>query len=249
MNNLLKKTFLLTIVFVLIINIASAACPIKVQSKNTKDFLNEIPSLNSDLSNCPTKLHGSVSILIGSGITKAVINMKDGSTKNVFMNIQSGNIKSISSSGSSSVYTVTTDEASVDALLNANNKLGVFSTLYSQGKIKISATGFFRSTKLFFARPFLGIFTFFNKAPANNNNNQNQQQNTAGPTGKPDNCDDTYMQGHQGYAQNKALWDGYSANTDAVCQSQYGRGVPSPCVHTVQLSVQGNPYYLCWYNK
>lgn len=67
--------------------------------------------------------------------------------------------------------------------------------------------------------------------------------------GKPDNCDDTYLPGHQGYAQNKALWDRYSSDTDGVCQSQYGQGTPQGCVHTVQLSVQGNPYYLCWYNN
>jgi len=66
--------------------------------------------------------------------------------------------------------------------------------------------------------------------------------------GRPDNCDDTAYQAHPGYNQNKETWDRYTAETEGVCQSQYGRGVPSPCIHTVQLSVQGNPYYLCWYN-
>jgi len=67
--------------------------------------------------------------------------------------------------------------------------------------------------------------------------------------GRPDNCDDTAYQAHPGYNQNQALWDSYMANTDGVCQSQYGRGVPSPCAHTVQISVGGNPYYICWYNN
>jgi hypothetical protein len=68
-------------------------------------------------------------------------------------------------------------------------------------------------------------------------------------SGRPDYCDDTAYQAHPGYNENQALWDSYMADTDGVCQSQYGRGVPSPCAHTVQVSVQGQPYYLCWYNN
>jgi len=67
--------------------------------------------------------------------------------------------------------------------------------------------------------------------------------------GRPDNCLDTSYQAHQGYNQNQALWDGYAADTDGVCQSEYGTGAPTGCAHIVQLSVQGNPYYLCWYNN
>lgn len=68
-------------------------------------------------------------------------------------------------------------------------------------------------------------------------------------SGRPDYCDDTAYQAHPGYNQNKETWDRYTVETDGVCQSQYGRGVPSPCEHIVQVSVQGKPYYLCWYNN
>ncbi|MFH1473513.1 MAG: hypothetical protein ABIE55_01330 [Candidatus Aenigmatarchaeota archaeon] len=67
--------------------------------------------------------------------------------------------------------------------------------------------------------------------------------------GRPDDCFDTAYQAHKGYNENQALWDQYTAETDGVCQSTYGRSVPSPCVYTVQLSTSGNPYYLCWYNN
>ena len=68
--------------------------------------------------------------------------------------------------------------------------------------------------------------------------------------GKPDNCDDTAYQAHPGYNENQALWDSYMADTDGVCQTRYGTGIPSsPCAHTVQVSVGGQPYYLCWYNN
>lgn len=68
--------------------------------------------------------------------------------------------------------------------------------------------------------------------------------------GKPDNCDDTAYQAHPGYNENAALWDSYMADTDGVCQTLYGTGIPSDeCEHTVQVSVSGNPYYLCWYNN
>jgi hypothetical protein len=72
----------------------------------------------------------------------------------------------------------------------------------------------------------------------------------ASALGRPDNCDDTAYQAHPGYNENAALWDSYMADTDGVCQTRYGTGIPSDeCEHTVQVSVQGNPYYLCWYNN
>ena len=73
---------------------------------------------------------------------------------------------------------------------------------------------------------------------------------TVSGLGKPANCDDTAYQAHPGYNENQALWDGYMADSDGVCQTRFGTGVPSsPCKHTVRVSVQGNPYYLCWYNN
>lgn len=75
------------------------------------------------------------------------------------------------------------------------------------------------------------------------------QQEVPSGEGRPDNCFDTAYQAHTGYNDNQALWDSYTADTDGVCQSEFGRGIPSPCVHTVQLSTGGNPYYLCWYNN
>lgn len=72
---------------------------------------------------------------------------------------------------------------------------------------------------------------------------------TASGEGRPDNCFDTAYQAHRRYNENQALWDDYMANTDGVCQSEYGRGTPDPCAHIIQLSTSGNPYYLCWYNN
>lgn len=70
----------------------------------------------------------------------------------------------------------------------------------------------------------------------------------AQPQGKPANCDDTHMPGWPEYAQNKALWDAYMSDTDAVCQSRIGT-YPNSCSHTIQLSRGGYPFYLCWYNR
>ena len=67
--------------------------------------------------------------------------------------------------------------------------------------------------------------------------------------GRPENCDETAYHAHPGYNENRETWDRYTAETDGVCQSRYGAGVVGPCVHIVQVSVQGNPYYLCWYNN
>ena len=72
----------------------------------------------------------------------------------------------------------------------------------------------------------------------------------AAALGRPANCDDTAYQAHPGYNENQELWDSYMADSDGVCQTRYGTGVPSgPCAHTVQVSVSGQPYYLCWYKN
>ena len=66
---------------------------------------------------------------------------------------------------------------------------------------------------------------------------------------KPENCEETYVKGHDGYAENQKLWDEYSAKTNGVCQSIFGKGIPQGCEYQVQLSKGGNPYYICWYKN
>ena len=209
----------------------------------TKSILSDLNGINSKLSNCPVMLVGPVASLVGDGNMRLIIMMKSGVAEPIYGTIKNGNLVSVSKTASTHKYIITTDEGSLNMLLQSKNKVGASFFLYLNKKIKIAASGFISNVKLFFARPFLSY------AAKKGQVEPEPEKPAEGPRGKPDYCDGTYPPGHREYAANKALWDSYSADTDAVCQSQYGRGTPSPCVHTVQLSVDGNPYYLCWYNE
>jgi len=69
-------------------------------------------------------------------------------------------------------------------------------------------------------------------------------------TGRPSNCFETAYQGHQGYQYAKALWDQYASETDGVAQCQNSE-LPKGgnCKYTVQQSVGGIPYYICFYKN
>ncbi len=230
------KKIILLVMFVLMTSAVYAQCKVTINSKTTKAFLNEIPSLNTQLQSCPIKLPGTVSALLGTGTVRVDVGMNDGSTSMFFFTLQGSTVTGITTANSINNYLVQTDEDAVDALLQSNNKIGAFFWLYSQKRIKISAVKFFSKLKLLFTKPVLGLVSNW------------QKPSSQSGQGKPKNCDDTWLPGHKGYAQNKATWDQYSSQSKGVCQSQYGKGIPSPCKYKVQLSVQGNPYYLCWYD-
>ncbi len=135
---------------------ADSACPVKPTAKNTKSFLDEIPSLSDKFKQCPTKLNSAVSKLVGNGWVQVIIKMKDGSEQQLGVQLNNGQISSMQKGSVQSAYTVRTDEEAVDLLLNTENKFGVFSTLYNAKRITISANSFFKKIKLFFAKPILG---------------------------------------------------------------------------------------------
>lgn len=234
----MKRLFLLPATFfavLLIMGIASAC--LTVNAKDTAMYLNEIPSISSQLGSCTIALPSSAGILVSTGNILVSISMNDGTTEQFYFTLQNKVVTGITT-GAPSSYTheVTLSESTLDGILSATDPTNEILRGIKTKAIHVRASGVFGKLKWFFAQ-------FFVPSPSSS------PATTTGPTGKPDYCDETYLPGHQGYAENKDLWDSYSSDTDKVCQSQYGRGTPSPCVHTVQLSVSGNPYYLCWYNE
>ena len=203
----------------------------------TQAFFNEISTIDSTLQICPIYIQGSVNSLVGNGEVQIDVAMNSGSVESFYITINNKQITHVTMGNSSGPsYVVTTSEATVDRILSSSDVMNEILVAYNNKEIKITAKGFFNKIKFFFAK-------FFIPSGSSNSGNQNAV------TGKPDYCDETYLPGHRNYAENKELWDSYSADTDKVCQSQYGKGIPSPCVHSVQLSIDGNPYYLCWYNE
>jgi len=246
----MKKKFISLVftfsVFLIIITLISAIdCSKIVQSTNTADFFNEISNINNKLSQCSVIIPGKVGGLIGDGSVQANVAMNGGSAKGFYFTIKNKQIISLFlGTDHKSKYIVSIDEDSLNTILQSGDKVGTILTLYSNKKIIIKGNTFLAKFKLFFAK-------FFIPKQAPSSKAQIPSSSTAGatPTGKPEYCDETYIPGHKEYAMNKELWDSYTSDTDGVCQSQYGKGVPSPCIHSVQLSIEGKPYYLCWYNK
>lgn len=234
-----KYLFFAVFLFAISFSVAQSTCLI-VNADNTQDYFNEISSLNSQLSTCSVSVPSNVYKLVGDGNIRASISMDDGTTEFFYVTIQNKEVTGLMKGNPSSyTFDVQLSESTLDSLLTSSDAANAILAGVKSGTIKIKAHSFWGGVKWFFAKFFLpSPAPVTQKTPVSN-----------GPTGKPENCDETYLPGHNGYAENQYLWDSYSSDTDKVCQSQYGRGIPSPCVHTVQLSVQGNPYYLCWYNE
>ena len=217
-------------------------CGVIVASTTTQGFLSEISSINSVLQSCSVDVPSPVNSLFGNGNLLVEVSMNSGSVESFYVTIANNQVTGIiSGTTTGSKYLIETDEDTMDNLLSSNNLGNDFLTAYNNKDIRITANGFFNKIKFFFLK-------FFIPKPSSSSGSQNTAP-AATPTGKPEFCDETFLPGHRDYADNKELWDSYSAQTDKVCQSQFGRGIPSPCVYTIQLSIDGNPYYLCWYNE
>src|SRR3989338_5334342 len=244
------KFVLLLGIFLFSLSFVSAATCLNVTAKTTQDYITEIPSINSQLASCTVDVPNSIYKILGEGNILVNITLNSGATEQFYVTISSNKVVTGISSGVPLKYNfkVSFSEATMDKILTSNDSLNEALRGVKNKDIKVKANSFSGSIKWFFAKFFLPN----PGAPAKNTpagTNANQNSAVTGEVGKPNFCDETYLPGHRDYAQNKELWDGYSANSDKVCQSQYGKGIPSPCIHAVQLSIEGKPYYLCWYNE
>jgi hypothetical protein len=248
----MNKSVILSVLGIFIVSLLSVfvmaqTCSVSVSSTNTVQFLKEIPTLDKSLESCPQKLPFPLSSLFKNQKVALNIEMQKGTTEVVIAEMENGYFNGINWGGTGTGYEVTITQCGLDTALKEDN-IDVYGQLYRDGELTIKANGFGKKIILAILKPFMGGAL---PAPANTYT-ISCAENYVPPqvaSGKPDNCDETFLPGHQGYQQNKALWDGYSLDTDNVCQSQFGKGIPSPCVHSVQLSTSGNPYYLCWYNN
>ena len=94
--------FLFVLLGVSLMSVVSAqtgagSCSQTMASKNTNDFFNEIPTLNTNLGNCPITLPSSVNSLLGSGNVLVSVQMTDGSVKEFYLTLANSQITSITS--------------------------------------------------------------------------------------------------------------------------------------------------------
>ena len=211
---------------------AKSTC-LNVNAKDIDAYIAEIPSLDSQLATCTISVDSNVHTLVGNGNVLVTV----GGSKQFYATIDNKVVTGLTAGKPTNYnYEVTMDEQTFNDLLSSQDVFNDILQGIKDKKIKIVGTGFWNKVKWFF-------FKWFIPKP------QNVPHLPEGTVGKPDNCDETYLPGHREYANNKEEWDRFSAETDNVCQSQFGKGIPNPCIHTVQLSINGNPYYLCWYNE
>lgn len=222
---------------------AAFACPVTLAAQDTDSFIAEIPSLNAALQSCPTTITPPGDRLVGEGSFQLDITRPDGTVRSVLVATANKEITGVSAGAGSARWTVTMSEETLDSILSSKNRGEATARSYGERKIGVRANSFFRAAGWFFVQPFVRRAVVKSVPP--------QAQGTPaaqGLTGKPENCEDTYLPGHRLYAQNKELWDSYSANADGVCQVNRGQPRGGNCVHSVQLSTDnGVPYYLCWY--
>lgn len=220
---------------------AGSTC-LTLKARTVTDYLNELPSLNSQLSTCIISVPTTANSIVKDGNLLVSIAMNSGTVEQFYVTIANQQLAGFTK-GKPTTFTheVKLSEDTFNKILQSNDALNEVLIGINNKDIIIRANTFFGKIKWFFAKFFL---------PKAQPSTQAAPVNVpGGPVGKPDNCDETYLPGHREYANNKALWDRYSSDTDKVCQSQQGKPLPSPCVHVVQLSISGTPYTLCWYNE
>jgi len=250
MNKLITLGVLFFVLFILFSFGALAQCDLNIQSTSVSGFILEVSTIDQTLKNCQQSLPFPLSWIFSDEKVVLDVAMQNGGSEIFVFEMENGFLSGLSRGGTGTGYSISIQQCGFETALRNGNNFEVYGQLYRDGDLTFSAVGFWKRILLKTAKPFLGIVL-----PTPSTSYAIECTDTSAgfvtPTvgGKPDNCDETYLPGHQGYAENKDLWDSYSADTDRVCQSQFGRGAPSPCAHTIQLSISGNPYYLCWYNE
>jgi hypothetical protein len=153
--------FLFAAVFAVLLSFFVSAqagtCTFDPVSKNTKNFINEVPSLNEKLQNCPVPLDSAASRVFGSSeIVQLTILRSDGTSTSFLFLISGGALSGISVGGGVYGFEVLMDECTFDTILSADSRSGAFAYMYIQGKVKLLSKGFWNRIKLTVARLFLG---------------------------------------------------------------------------------------------
>lgn len=229
-------TFGIAVFIVLFAGVAHAACPVTIQAQNTQSLLAEVPQLNTDLQSCPSNVPTQAQRFLGNGNLQVNILMRTGTTQSLCVASANNQITGVTAGTCTAKFTMTISESNLDAVLSSTSRGTALWRLFGQGAVTIRPNAFFTRVAFFFVKPFVKSAAKKPAAPT-------------GYPGPPAHCDETYMEGHEGYQYAKALWDSYKADTDGVCQMQQGYMNDAHCVYGVQQSRGGIPYYLCFYRN
>jgi hypothetical protein len=152
------KLIILTLTMLaILVPAALAVCEFKLESKNTADFLNEIPSLNAQLQKCPIVLDTAAKLIFGKNQNVQLnIARNDNTTSTALFTITSGALNSASIGAGKTGYDMFISECTLDAILKADSLYGSFTYFYSKGDIKIVPKGIWNKIKFTIAKWFGG---------------------------------------------------------------------------------------------
>lgn len=153
---------------------ANPSCTISISARNVNDFMNQIPVLNTQLTNCPQTLPKGTGLVLSNGLTLVNIAMNNGQTQSFTLKITNGQLTGISAGGSLCVQKITVSENDFNSVLSSSNMVQAISYLVAQKKVNIQGCNFLSSARLFFVKPIVRIVA----------GNQGQSM----PAAKPKDC-------------------------------------------------------------
>jgi len=151
---LLVSTFLIFISFVLLVTAKKDyGCLEDLEIKNIRDILNNLERINEEILSCDIKITGFIGKILGNGNIQALILMSDGTTEYFYVTISDKTFSSINEGRVSIItYSIETDEASIDYIINSENPVAAFTSLYKEGKITLTGGNFVSKVKVIIAR-------------------------------------------------------------------------------------------------
>ncbi|MEK6918697.1 MAG: hypothetical protein AABW73_01530 [Nanoarchaeota archaeon] len=150
-----KKLLVFSILLVSLIifssGVMAASCPIKVEAKTTKALLAEIPSINTQLTDCKTETPSQLKKLITNGVFLVEITDND----DIYISITDGIITGVSVANEGKYsYRATMSSCNLDVMLKKPNTMAAFASYYLSGKADLGASGIVNKVKLFFGKMF-----------------------------------------------------------------------------------------------
>jgi len=136
----MKKVILLSIFALMFVPMVFAQC--EITSKNTADFLNEIPRLNSEIPGCNVEIPPPMGILFGNDVINVQIVRNDGSRDVFRVTTEDRMLTSIELGGSDNPsYVAAIAECAFDNVLQSENMMGSLAFLYDSGHLSIGGHG------------------------------------------------------------------------------------------------------------
>lgn len=153
----MKKIILIMLLFVFMTSIALAAeCEVNITSKNTKELLNEVSSIDKQVQDCPTSLDDRASKIVKNGDVDINIKMNDGSTEIMHINVENKKVTGFKKGpATKSKYEVNSDEPTVDKILASDSRGQEFMKQYADKKVQIEGKQFFSKIATWITNPFI----------------------------------------------------------------------------------------------